>query len=291
MRTDEVDIPLAVRVAFAHAAAQHLADDVGADILHIKGPALDPSLAGHRMGSSDADVLVRPAHVDRLLGTMRRHGWVMVTDFRTGSVFEHAATLRHASFGYVDVHRHFPGIAVPPPAAFERLWADRGGILIAGHEVAVPSVPAQALLLVLHAGRGLEWAGLEDVRVAWHDAAPDARTAVAALRDELDAGTAFAVAVGEDPDGDDRNLALWRSFAPGATRTQQWRARIAAAPDRRSALRLALSAALVNTDHLAMELGRPPTATDVLRAQARRVRRATGELRQAAVGRVRRRRG
>ena len=181
--------------------------------------------------------------------------------------------------------------AVPPPAAFERLWADRGGILIAGHEVAVPSVPAQALLLVLHAGRGLEWAGLEDVRVAWHDAAPDARTAVAALRDELDAGTAFAVAVGEDPDGDDRNLALWRSFAPGATRTQQWRARIAAAPDRRSALRLALSAALVNTDHLAMELGRPPTATDVLRAQARRVRRATGELRQAAVGRVRRRRG
>ena len=57
-------------------------------------------------------------------------------------------------------------------------------------------IPAkQALLLVLHAGRGLEWAGLEDVRVAWHDAAPDARTAVAALRDELDAGTAFVRAL------------------------------------------------------------------------------------------------
>lgn len=285
MPTDGVDIPLSVRVAFAHAATQHLADETGVDLLHVKGPVLDPSLSAHRSGSSDADVLVRPAHVDRLLGTMRRHGWVMVTDFRTGSVFEHAATLRHASFGYVDVHRHFPGIAVPPPAAFERLWADRGGILIAGHEVAVPSVPAQALLLVLHAGRGLEWEGREDVRVAWHDADDAARSAITALRDELDAGMAFSLAVGENPPGDARDLALWRSFAPGSTRTEQWRARIAVAPTRRAAARIAVGALLVNTDHLAMQLGRRPTTVDVLRAQARRVRRASTELRQAFTGR------
>lgn len=285
MRTDEVDIPLAVRVAFAHAAAQHLADDVGADILHIKGPALDPSLAGHRMGSSDADVLVRPAHVDRLLGTMRRHGWVMVTDFRTGSVFEHAATLRHRFYGYVDVHRHFPGIGVDPTTAFDRLWRDRGTASVAGRDLPVPSVAAQALLLVLHAGRGLEWEGREDVRVAWHDADDAARSAITALRDELDAGMAFSLAVGENPPGDARDLALWRSFAPGSTRTEQWRARIAVAPTRRAAARIAVGALLVNTDHLAMQLGRRPTTVDVLRAQARRVRRASTELRQAFTGR------
>ncbi|WP_106818047.1 nucleotidyltransferase family protein [Janibacter massiliensis] len=290
MPTDGVDIPLSVRVAVAHAVAQHLADEVGADVLHVKGPVLHPSLAVHRGGSTDADVLVRPEHVAWLIDVMRRHGWAVVTDFRTGSVFEHAATLRHRVYGYVDVHRHFPGFGVPPSVAFDRLWGDRGTTTVADREVPVPSIAAQALLLVLHAGRGAEWEGQQDVRTAWHDADPEARAAVAALRDELDAGMAFAVAVGDDP-GDAPDLALWQSFAPGATRTEQWRARIAAAPDRRSALRIILSAALVNTDHLAMELGRRPTPRDVLQAQAGRVRRATSELRQVAAARVRRRRG
>ena len=33
--------------------------------------------------------------------------------FATGSVFEHAATLWHVHWGYVDVHRAFPGVGVP----------------------------------------------------------------------------------------------------------------------------------------------------------------------------------
>ena len=55
-------VPLEVRIGFAHASVQWIADRCGADLLHVKGAALDPTLVPDR-GFSDADVLVRPAHV------------------------------------------------------------------------------------------------------------------------------------------------------------------------------------------------------------------------------------
>mgnify|MGYP003374684041 CR=1 FL=1 len=41
---DSQDIPVLLRVRLAHAVVQAIADECGADLLHIKGPAVDASL-------------------------------------------------------------------------------------------------------------------------------------------------------------------------------------------------------------------------------------------------------
>ena len=82
-------MPLKVGVRLTHAAVQAIADEAGVDVLHIKGPAVHPSLLAtveeegpdgetvvvpRDRGSIDADVLVRPRHVVRLLDAMRDDG-------------------------------------------------------------------------------------------------------------------------------------------------------------------------------------------------------------------------
>ena len=139
-------MPTSVSIRFTHAALQAIAEDNDIDLLHIKGPTVDERLlavvsAGDQLcgapgtvarQSVDADVLVRPAHVDRLFEVMHRHGWVTAYDFADGSAFEHAATLTHPVLSPADVHRRFPGIGIDAPTAFERLWAERHTVLIAG---------------------------------------------------------------------------------------------------------------------------------------------------------------
>ena len=78
-------LPTQVRIAFAHAAVQVLADRAGVDVLHIKGAALDESSATAGRSSSDADVLVRPEHVAALVNAVRGAGWVLETSFESGS--------------------------------------------------------------------------------------------------------------------------------------------------------------------------------------------------------------
>src|SRR6478609_7474127 len=117
-------VPLEVRIGFAHASVQWIADRCGADLLHVKGAALDPTLVPGR-GFSDADVLLRPAHVARVLPELRRHGWELINSFAYGSSFEHSATLRHRDFGLLDLHRLYPGAGPTPDAAFATLWAER----------------------------------------------------------------------------------------------------------------------------------------------------------------------
>ncbi len=58
------------------------------DILHVKGYAFscEISLQGY---SSDADLLVRPSHVDRFVEILLADGRIQA-HFETGSVFEHA---------------------------------------------------------------------------------------------------------------------------------------------------------------------------------------------------------
>ena len=120
-----VPIDLQARVQLAHAAVQALAEEHGVDLLHVKGPALHASLSRPDRVSSDADVLVRPTQVTAFTDHLRAHGWRLVTDFANGSAFEHAANYHHGHWGYVDVHRVFPGITVEPDAAFELLWSER----------------------------------------------------------------------------------------------------------------------------------------------------------------------
>jgi Uncharacterised nucleotidyltransferase len=296
----ETVIPLLPRVQLAHAVVQAVADEARADILHLKGPAVDPTLLASRIitdddgearrapiprHSTDADVLVRPSQVSPLMTALAEHGWAIVTRFETGSAFEHAASLWHHELGYVDVHRRFPGIAFAPDQAFETLWSRRQVVDIAARPCAVPSVDDQRLILLLHAARG---GGLRhpDVQRLWTDATPTDRERSLALASDLDARVGLAAATGRlDEFADDPTTPLWRIFAEGGTprRLDEWLARFRATPGVLPRARLVARSLLVNTDHLAMDRRRPLTRTEVAGAYLQRARAAGREV--AAAGR------
>jgi len=273
----QVSVPLSVRLRFGHAAVQHLADEMGVDLLHIKGMAVDPSLRPGGQRGSDVDVLVRPEHVTRLDRTLREHGWRLYSTFEFGSPFGHAQTYTHDAWGYLDIHRFFPGIRIPPARAFERFWADRATTSIAGVACSVPSVPAQALLLVLNAARsrGTE---RQDVVIAWRDASDERRAQIEALVADFDAAVAFAAAAGglERYRGE-RDYRLWKVVSQGGSRSAEWWARVRAAPTFAEAVRIGARAPLVNVDHLAHRLGRQPTKLEIAGEFFGRPARAVGE--------------
>lgn len=272
-------VPWSVRVALAHATVQSIAEQVGADVLHIKGPALDPSISWPGRESSDADVLVRPAHLDAVLLALPRHGFMQVDHFATSSAFEHATSFRHEHLGDVDVHRLIPGVKLSPQAAFSRLWTDRGVRDIAAIACPVPSLYAQIVVLALHAARsGGSARGRADVAASWAAAEPDAQAGVLELVRELDAELAFSVIRGDlEAFRGQRDYRLWRIASSEGTRLEEWWARVQAAPSVPAALRLVARAPLVNVDHLTIELGRRPTRLEVVREFFARPLRGTVE--------------
>ncbi len=278
MNESQVDVPLSVRLRFGHAAVQYLADEIGVDLLHIKGVAVDPALRSDRASGSDVDVLVRPGHIARLDRAMRQHGWRLYSTFEWGSPFGHAQTYLHDAWGYVDIHRFFPGIRVEPGRAFERLWRDRSEVQIAGIGCYVPSVAGQSVLLVLNAARSGTGRSV-DVRTAWIDASADRRAEMAALVADLDGPVAFAAATnGLERYRRERDYRLWKIVSEGGSRSAEWWARIRAAPNLGAALRVAARAPRVNIDRLAHRLGRAPTRREVVGEFFRRPIRALREI-------------
>lgn len=273
-------VPLDVRVQLGHAAVQWLADTHGVDLLHIKGRGLHPSLVHPGRHPSDVDVLVRPEHVRTFLKACRGAGFQSTDRFATSSAFEHSATLVHEEFGYLDVHRLYPGIGLAPQHAFERLWARRGHTTIAGQECPVPEIAAQVAILVMHAGRNVTGGqATRDVQHTWHTVDDESREAVRAVVEDLDAGVAFAAGIGELrslPPSPERDL--WLAIKRPTQRVEEWRARIAAAPGLLSRARLIMRMALVNTDHLAAQLGHRPSKSEVANAFIHRLQRAVREL-------------
>ncbi len=277
MNESEVSVPLPVRLRFGHAAIQHLADGIGADLLHIKGAAVDPSLRPGGAAGTDVDVLVRPSHVEVLDRAMRQHGWRLYSSFENGSPFGHAQTYLHDAWGYVDLHRYFPGIRVDPSRAFERLWKDRQEIEIAGVGCRVPNVVGQAVLLVLNAARSPDRAR-GDVRAVWAEASEPRRAEMEALVADLDAPVAFAAAVGRlERFRGERDYRLWKIVSKGGSRSAEWWARFRAAPTIGMALRVVSRAPLVNVDRLAHRLGRTPTRGEIVAEFFRRMVRAVRE--------------
>lgn len=271
------EVPIGVRIHLSHAVIQHLADSVGADVLHLKGPALLPGLRPEGHSSTDVDVLVRPSHLARFQGALVQHGWEQRTHFETGSVFAHAANWWHDDWGFTDVHISWPGIGVDAETAFSLLAAPGARHEVAHRPVPVPDRIGQLLVLVLHDARS---AHRSDVAHAWQRATDDERAAVRALARELDAEIAMAAALGElDRFRDHPSYRLWKHLSEGNTsRLNEWRARLAATPGTRARLQLLTSAFRVNRDHLRMELGRPPTRADVRARQRLRLRRVAREL-------------
>lgn len=274
------EVPLDVRVHLGHAAVQHLAEKDGVDLLHIKGPAIADSLTHPGREATDIDVLIRPEHEDSFLQACSHAGFRLVSHFRTGSPFEHSTTLHHSVWGHLDVHRHFPGIGLSREQAFNRLWETRSQKMIGGTWCPTPSVTAQTVLLVLHAARSVQGGkATADVEHVWHQASPKAREAAIAEVSTLDAQVAFAAGIGaldSVPDGPQRRA--WVAMTQGHGRLGEWRARISTAPDARARVRLLATAPLVNTDHLAVRLGRRPTRAEVAREFVTRARRGISEI-------------
>ena len=299
-------MPPAVGIRFAHASLQALAEDHGIDLLHIKGPAVDDSLlAVHESAGSspddptaadalgapspgvarrsiDADVLVRPAHVDALLAAMQRHGWTMKYRFEDGSAFEHAATMVHPVLAPVDVHRRFPGLGVDVDAAFDRLWGERHVTDIAGMPCPVPSVTAQRLVLIVHAARG---GSLDhpDILRSWTTASQAERGAVQSLASDLGAEVALAAGTGRlDEYAGARGYELWLALSSGErSLVRMWVARVRAAPTRRAALRTAVRLLVPNPHRMETTLGRRPTARELSRAYVGRARWGMREIRSS----------
>lgn len=258
-------VPLEVRIGFAHASAQCVADRLGVDVLHVKGAALDPTLVPGR-GYSDADVLARPQDVEALLGELCRHGWDLINTFPYSSSFEHSATLRHRDFGLLDLHRTYPGAGPTPAAAFAALWEEHQATVLGGVACPVPSRDAQAALLLLHAAReGGDPKSLHDIESVWTSAPSDRRARIVDWVDRLDAGLGFSVITGTlDEHRDDPAYDLWRVASRGGTRWDEWRARVRAARGLRASAVVAARSMLVNVEHLTLVRGRPVTRREVV---------------------------
>ena len=275
--SNEAAIPTAARVHLAHAVVQHLAEAAGADVLHLKGPAMFAGLRNPERTSSDVDVLVRPIHTAALIYALEAHGWERRTDFDTGSPFGHAANWWHADWGWVDVHVTWPGAGIPAEEVFNELARPGASQSIAHHECAVPDRIGQRLILLLHYARTPRGS---DKEWAWDKATDAEREAVRDLAARLDAEVALAAALGElDLHRDHPDHDLWLHFSGGGDRVSEWRARLTSARGTRARVRLVLGMVHVNRDYLGIELGREPTRADVRRRQRQRLQRAVADLR------------
>jgi hypothetical protein len=260
-------VPLEALTRLAHAATQTALQQAGIRVLHIKGPAMAPHLLWPGRGSTDADVLVPYSQAQRCIGVLGRHGWSVEARFENNSAFEHAATLHHELWGYLDLHRTIPGFRIDADHAFEVLWRDHHTSTIAGIPCDVPSEPAQILILLLHAGRSARGGrGARDVEHVWNHADSDTRAGVVAAVTELDAELGFDAAFGRlDRHVGEREYDLWNRLSRGpGGRIGEWRARMRAAPTRRDAMRIGARAVLVNVDHLTAVRGHRPTRLEVV---------------------------
>ncbi|GAA3673629.1 hypothetical protein GCM10022237_36540 [Nocardioides ginsengisoli] len=149
-------LPMAVRLEFVHCLVQRAADAAQVRVLHIKGvlAARQLGLVGRR--PVDVDVWSSPGEVGRLIRELERAGWVADEISSSARRYRHAAVLTHPAWGCsVDVHHRFPGIGLEPAPAFEELWAQREEQDVAGWRLAVPATGAHALVVLLHAARGM----------------------------------------------------------------------------------------------------------------------------------------
>lgn len=279
-------VPDAVVRKLGHAYVEMLAHDSNIRALHLKGPAVDSDLRDPlRPASNDIDVLVDPGKVRTFLRRLRCDGWSLETGFEAGSPFAHAATLRHSTWGYLDVHRHWPGFELDRQQAFELLWADHRRTPIAEFSCAVPSSIDQRILLCLNAIRNPK--NVEehpDVASSWEVANEHTRARMLRRVSALHADVAFSIITGDlESHRHARSYRLWKETTEPTGRVAEWRARFAAT-DGIERLRLVARAPWVNRSHLTVVLGHSPSGRELLTAQAHRWRAGTREAFQRVTG-------
>lgn len=272
------EVPQRTRTQLVHAYLQLLAKSENVDLLHVKGAAVHPELGGRARLSVDADVIVRPAHVERFVQALRERAWQPITGFEAGSAFGHAMNLHH-DLGQVDLHRFWPGFAIAPSEAFDVMWAEREGCCIAGIPCDVPSLAHQRLILLLHHARS-GGARADDRAAAWDDAPPEVRDRVLQDARRFRAELALAASTGHlARHRNEPGYLLWRYFSEGdGTRTDEWIGRLSAASGIGARLRVLRALVTVNQDLLRHELGRQPAPADMARAAAVRFAHAAADL-------------
>ncbi|MDO4916748.1 MAG: nucleotidyltransferase family protein [Rothia sp. (in: high G+C Gram-positive bacteria)] len=261
---DTFDIPLKARITLSHAHLQHLANVNKIDILHIKGYAFGAEVYRPGRTSTDADILVRPAHVARFMHVLKDEGWQILTTFESGSVFEHASTIYHPAWGLTDVHRYFPGLGYyHQKHAFDLLWDARRTKEIANFLCQVPSLIDCRNIVVVHGARSSVRGIHPDVGYLLQKLDSQDWEAMRTRILEFDSEIAFDAALGEiDKHKDDRQYLFWKSFADTLPAPTQWLGRLQRAEGWRMRAKIILKILMVNEDHLTMDLGHTPTRAE-----------------------------
>lgn len=257
------DVPLPIRIQLSHAYFQHLALSHGLDILHIKGYAFAQEV--YRLGrtSTDVDIIVRPSHIDRLVSLATSDGWEILAHFETGSIFEHAMTLYHGSWGLVDIHRYFPGLGDSNGSAFESLWNQRRTRNIAHYPCQLPSLIDSRIIVVVHGARSTATTN-PDITYLKETLSPSEWDEMRRRLPDLQAEVAFAAAMGElDLFKHHPDYLLWKSVSEDTPDHIRWKARFGHAQGLKEKLHVVTSIFLVNKDHLAMELGHEPSKKEI----------------------------
>lgn len=257
-------MPLKARIQLSHAYFQRTANLNKIDILHIKGYAFGTDAYREGRLSSDVDLLVRPAHLERFMYILQQDGWEILTHFETGSIFEHASTIYHPSWGLADIHRYFPGVGFTDPIqAFNLMWQDRRKKEIAHYACETLSVADSRLLVVVHDGRSLADArtdtGFLKQQLTTADWAGVRKRAV-----ELDAELAFDTGLGQlERHKANKYYLLWKSMSEDVPAYIGWVARLRRAQGVAAKVHVVYQIFVVNEDHLAMELGHKPSRAEV----------------------------
>ncbi|WP_346845869.1 nucleotidyltransferase family protein [uncultured Rothia sp.] len=257
---ETLDTPLKARILLSHAYFQHFAENNAIDVLHIKGYAFGSDTYPPQRSSSDADLLVRPAHVNRLMYLLVKDGWEILTHFNTGSIFEHAATIYHPYWGLADIHKYFPGIGFANPSlAFDQLWAQRRVKTIARFPCTVPSLIDSRILVIVHGARSFAQPH-PDTQYLIDQLSTEEWDNLRRRARELHAEIAFDTALGnlEQHRGHPHYL-MWKVISQQVPFYVEWWARFLRAHGTSEKMRVLWQIASVNEDHLAMSLGHPPT--------------------------------
>ncbi|MBP2411523.1 hypothetical protein JOF48_000322 [Arthrobacter stackebrandtii] len=159
-RHESTNLSLQEAVLLIHAQLAYLSEVTGTRALLIKGPGA--SLQGLRAThqSTDADIWVDPTDEDTFMSRLQDLGWQRRPTDPSGSPFPpHATTLYHKEWPCdIDVHHHIPGMEKSSETCFEKFWAERSSILIAGQSIPVPSISGSVVILALNALRNLHMA-------------------------------------------------------------------------------------------------------------------------------------
>lgn len=172
----------------------------GARGILLRGPAISSWLYRAAVEAirayDDIDLLVSVNAVDRASAVLERLGFSnRSAALAPGESVEHSTEWhRPGSPVPVDLHRSLLGVKAEPPEPWETLASDTLTLSVAGCGVEVPSIPARAMVVVLHsAAHGRDHAKpLRDLDRALEQAEPGLWTDAAAVAARLGATPAFS---------------------------------------------------------------------------------------------------